>query len=84
MPAPSKNPYSTSTIDNMIKIQAIELAFADLNSQIHPNYTAQAEKYSIDRRTLARRHQGLTVSRGLSVSLHKKKLVDVRASWVYK
>ena len=62
----------------MAKNEAIELALADLNSQERPNYKATAEKYSIDRTTLARWHQGRSVSRQESVSLHKKKLTDVQ------
>ena len=47
----------------MAKNEAIELALADLNSQERPNYKATAEKYSIERTTLARRYQGRSVSR---------------------
>ena len=56
----------------MVNNQVIKLALADLNSQKHPNYKATAEKYSIDRSTLARRHKDIIVSRQQSVSLQKK------------
>ena len=68
----------------MANNEAIELALADLNSQKRPNYKATAEKYLIERTTLARRHRGIAVSRKQSVSLHKKKLTDVQEQELLK
>jgi hypothetical protein len=43
---------------------SIEAALDDLKSQKHPNYTATAKKYDVDRTTLSRRHRGVTSARG--------------------
>jgi hypothetical protein len=43
---------------------SIEAALNDLKSQKHPNYTATAKKYYVDRTTLSRRHRGITAARG--------------------
>jgi hypothetical protein len=43
---------------------SIEAAITDLESQKHPNYTATAKKYDVDRTTLSRRHRGITAARG--------------------
>jgi hypothetical protein len=40
----------------------IELALADLASQLKPNYSATARKHSVERTTLAKRHRGQTLS----------------------
>ena len=68
----------------MAKNQAFELALADLDSQTRPNYKATAEKYSVNRTTLTRRHKGLAVAREESVSLYKKKLTDVQEQELLK
>ena len=68
----------------MANNEAIELALADLNSQKHPNYKATAEKYSVNRTTLARWHKGLAVTRQQSASLHKKVLTDVQEQELLK
>jgi hypothetical protein len=46
----------------MVNEAAIKKAIDDLYSQEAPNYVATAKKYEIDRRTLMRRHKGLSRS----------------------
>ena len=46
----------------MVNEAAIKKAIDDLDSQEAPNYVATAKKYEIDRRTLMRRHKGLSRS----------------------
>jgi hypothetical protein len=56
----------------------IELAIADLESQVCLNYTDAAKKWNIDRSTLSRRHRGVTGSKQDQYSYTAKKLTDVQ------
>jgi Tc5 transposase-like DNA-binding protein len=62
----------------MVNEESVQAAIADLNSQETPNYSQTAEKYGIDRNTLARRHKGKTVSRHDAVSKTHKLLTDAQ------
>ena len=54
----------------------IQLAIADLNAQLVPNYTATAKKYELVRSTLTRRIHGQTESRAESLSNHSQRLTN--------
>jgi hypothetical protein len=56
----------TSTRDNSTNLSSIEAALAAIESlepEEKPVYTQITAKYGVDRRTLARRHHGATISR---------------------
>lgn len=52
----------------------IERAIAHLNAQERPNYSEASELFDIDRTTLWRRHNGLTVSRAEANSTYRQRL----------
>lgn len=55
----------------------IEAALAHLNRQETLNYAEAAKAYGIDPVTLARRHKGITVSRGEATSKYRQRLNNV-------
>ena len=52
----------------------IERAIAHLNAQEQSNYAATAKLFKVDRTTLWRRHNGLTVSRAEANSTYRQRL----------
>ena len=56
----------------------VELAIADLESQVRLNYTDAAKKWNIDRSTLSRRYRGLTGSKEDQYSYSAKALINVQ------
>ena len=50
-------------MNNLTHDARIEAALAELDLLEKPNYSATAQKWQLDRRTLSRRHKGQTVSR---------------------
>jgi hypothetical protein len=47
-------------------------AVADLDTQLEPNYSATAKKYSLDRSTLSRRAQGKQRSKACANSIYRQ------------
>jgi hypothetical protein len=56
----------------------MEAAIAYLNRQSELNYTEAAKTHGIDPTTLARRHQGLSVSRAEATSTYHQRLNNVQ------
>jgi hypothetical protein len=56
----------------------IELAIADLESQIYLNYADAAKKWNIDRSMLSRRHRGVTGSKKDQYSYSAKTLTNMQ------
>src|SRR3954466_591543 len=64
---PSTTPGSTHNAP-------IDLALADLASQVKPNYSATAKKWQVERTTLAKRYKWQTVSRAIANSEGRQRL----------
>ena len=56
----------------------MEAAIAYLNAQDQPNYAAAARLYGLAPSTLARRYQGISVSRAEATSTHHQRLNNVQ------
>jgi Tc5 transposase DNA-binding domain len=56
----------------------MEAAIAHLDAQDQPNYAAAARLYGLAPSTLARRHQGISVSRAEATSTHHQRLNNVQ------
>jgi hypothetical protein len=65
-------------MDNISHKDRIELAIADLESQVSLNYIKTAKKWNVNRSTLSRRHRGLTGSQDDHHSYVLKALTDMQ------
>jgi hypothetical protein len=65
-------------MDNIPYNDRIELAIADLESQITLNYAVTAKKYNVDRYTLSRRYKDVTTSKIESLPKIYKILTDIQ------
>ena len=75
MPRFSEDPI---IMDYSTKNAQIELALADLNCQLIPNYRKTAQTYGVDFSTLRRRFLGLTLSKEAAKSEHWQKLTNIQ------
>ena len=66
--------WSTSTNDIMSNSDRIAAAFADLESQVVPNYSTTAMKHGVVRTTVMRRFTGKTVSNYEAATEHRHAL----------
>jgi S-adenosylmethionine synthetase len=67
-----------SKMDCIAHNDRIELAIADLESQVCLNYADAAKKWNIDRSMLSRRHRGVTGLKQDQYSYTAKALTDVQ------
>ena len=65
-------------MDYSTKEAQIELAIADLDRQLKPNYARTAKEYGLVASTLRRRHQGLTMSKEAAISEYWQKLTNAQ------
>ena len=65
-------------MDNSTKEAQMELAIADLDRQLKPNYARTAKEYGLVASTLRRRHQGLTMSKENAKSEYWQKLTNAQ------
>ena len=61
-----------------INEEVMQSAIVECNKVLLPNYTEIARKFKLDRRTLARRHQGQTVSRAEANSEYRQCLTNAQ------
>ena len=65
-------------MNNSTNNAQIELAIADLNRQLKPNYDRTAKAYGLVTSTLRRRHKGITMSREAAKSEYWQNLTSAQ------